>query len=129
MDEVREEEFAQLGKTRINDILLANTMPLTEAKTDVTEEVSTHVGNKKVEDTLLANTMPLSEGENNGIELVKESNDEADMEECQQTHDVQTTPTRHDPAPTSSRDTNATNEPPQIKILSQRTPSKGLQAV
>ena len=61
---------------------------------------------------MLAETMPLSEGENSGIELVKGSEEEIDLEGIHQTHDVPTPTTRHDPAPTTPQDTNATDAPP-----------------
>ena len=67
-----EEESAQVGKTRIEDILLAKTMPLTEGETIGTEEESAQVGKTRVEDILLAETMPLSEDEYSGIELIEE---------------------------------------------------------
>ena len=73
MDEVREDESAQVGKTRIADILLANS-------TEGIEEESTQVDNTRAKDILLAETVPLSEGENSGIELAKESEEETDAE-------------------------------------------------
>lgn len=112
MDEVREEESAQEGKTRVKDILLAKTMPLTKGETSGIEEDSAQVGNTRVEDILLAETMPLSEDENSCIESVKESEEEIDVEGIHQAHDVPTPTTRHDPAPTNPQDTNATNVPP-----------------
>ena len=112
MDEVREEESAQVGKTRVEDILLAETMPLTEGETSGIEEESAQVGKTRVEDILLAETMPLSEDEYSGIELVGESEEEIDVEGIHQTHDVPTPTTRHDPAPNTPQDTNATNASP-----------------
>ena len=60
---------------------------------------------KKHKDTLLADTRPLSEVENSGIEQVQDSDEEADKEETRQT---QTASPRHEPVPTSPRDTNST---------------------
>ena len=62
---------------------------------------------------MLTETMPLSEDEYSGIELIEEESEvEIDVEGIHQTHDVPTPNTKHDPAPTTPQDTNATDAPP-----------------